>query len=105
MMKVLIWSFQKVNTFPKSQRFILGQRIENSILQCLELIIKANNTKDKNLKSQLLQDLNTELEVLRSLWRVAVEIRFLSFKSFEFIISKIDEIGKMVGSWKRHTER
>ena len=43
MLEVVLWLFEKVNTFPKKQRFVLGQQIENSALMCLRYIIEANN--------------------------------------------------------------
>jgi len=43
MLEISVWLFDKVNTFPKKQRFVLGQQIENSGLACLRLIIEANN--------------------------------------------------------------
>lgn len=43
MLEVVLWLFEKVNTFPKKQRFVLGQQIENSALVSLRYIIEANN--------------------------------------------------------------
>lgn len=43
MLEVVLWLFEKVNTFPKKQRFVLGQQIENSALLSLRYIIEANN--------------------------------------------------------------
>ena len=43
MLEVTLWLFEKVNTFPKKQRFVLGQQIENSALNCLRYIIQAKN--------------------------------------------------------------
>ncbi len=43
MLETVLWLFEKVNTFPKKQRFVLGQQIENSALICLRFIIEANN--------------------------------------------------------------
>ena len=47
MLEVTLWLFEKVNTFPKKQRFVLGQQIENSALCCLRYIIQANNIGGK----------------------------------------------------------
>ncbi|MFZ2544497.1 MAG: diversity-generating retroelement protein Avd [Candidatus Saccharimonadales bacterium] len=101
MLEVIAWTFQKVNTLPKKQRFVLGQQIENTTLACLRLIIEANNasrTSDKLLK---LDELNIELEMLRSLLRVAQQLNFMSAKSLGYIIGQIDEIGRMRGGWAK----
>lgn len=101
MMDILLWLFQKVNTFPKKQRFILGQQIENTGLEILRLIIQANNQKDFAQKLQYLENINTELEILRSLLQIAQEIKFMSTKSLEYIITQIDEVGRMRGGWAK----
>lgn len=49
-----------------------------------------------------LHALNVELEMLRSLLRVAYEVQFMSGKSLGFIIGQIDEVGRMRGGWARH---
>lgn len=99
MLEVTLWLFEKANTFPKKQRFVLGQQIENSALVCLRLIIEANDARAQAAKLRKLDALNVELEVLRSLLRVAYEAQFLSGKSLGHIIGLIDEIGKMRGGW------
>jgi len=106
MLEVAVWLFAKVNTFPKKQRFVLGQQIENSALQCLRLIIEANNLgKQRETALKKLDKLNIELEVLRSLLRMAFELNFITTKSLIFAISQIDEVGKMRGGWARHYSR
>ncbi len=48
-----------------------------------------------------LDDLNVELEVLRSLLRVGYELHFIKASSLGFIIKQIDEVGKMRGGWAK----
>ena len=71
MLEIALWLFKKVNTFQKKQRFVLGERIENSTLTCIRLIIEANEAYSPQIILQKLYTLNIELEVLRSLMRVA----------------------------------
>ena len=103
MLEVLLWIFKKVITFPKKQRFVLGQQIQNSALDCLRYIIQAKNTSNKTtLALQNLDKLNVELEVLRSLLRIAYEGDFMKSDSLVYIVSQIDEVGKMRGGWAKH---
>jgi len=102
MLEVLSWIFEKVNTFPKKQRFILGQQIENSALASLRYIIQAKNAGNKATDAlKNLDDLNVELEVLRSLLRVAYEMNFMKANSLGYIVAQIDEVGKMRGGWAK----
>lgn len=102
MLGVITWLFQKVNAFPKKQRFVLGQQIETSALACLRYIVEANNAGAGPQALEKLHALNVELEMLRSLLRVAYEVQFMSGKSLGFIIGQIDEVGRMRGGWARH---
>ena len=45
--ELILWLYQTVNKFPKSQRFVLGQRVENAALEFLEKIIAANQSRQK----------------------------------------------------------
>lgn len=99
MLEVALWLFEKVNTFPKKQRFVLGERIDNCTLTCIRLIIEANEANSPQVILQKLYALNIELEVLRSLLRVAYEMHFMKANSLGYITAQIDEVGKMRGGW------
>ena len=101
MLEVALWLFQKVNTFPKKQRFVLGQRIEQSTLECMRLITEANLAKDPEVACQKLDQLNIELAILRDLLRIAYEMKFLRAESMQYITQNIDEVGKMCGGWEK----
>lgn len=101
MLAVLAWTFNKLLNFPKKQRFVLGQQIEKSALQSLRLIIEANDERDGTQKLQKLQALNVELAVLRSLFRVAHDMNFMTLKSLVYVTGLIDEVGKMAGAWQK----
>ena len=103
MLDIELWLFEKVNTFPKKQRFVLGQEIERSVLSCQRYIIEANNARGAQRTYEKLWALNVELEVLRGLLRVGYEMRFLSTSSLGYATEKINEIGKMCGGWMRRT--
>lgn len=67
----------------------------------LRLIIEANGARSPEESLQKLDVLNIELEVLRSLLRVAHNMNFLKASSLGYIVSQIDEVGKMRGGWAK----
>lgn len=101
MLEVSIWLFERVNTFPKKQRFVLGQQIENSSLRCQRLMIEANFAHGSVATKEKLSELNIELEVLRSLVRMAVGMNFMKISSGQYITTKIDEVGRISGAWSK----
>lgn len=64
-----------MDSFPKNQRFIFGQRIAADALDILELLVEASYRRDN---VRLLDDANRRLEVLRWLLRMATDRRVLT---------------------------
>lgn len=90
------WTLQKVNTFPKSVRYTISNRISDKTLDILESIIMSiySGNRLPNLKQ-----INLNLDVLRSLWRIACDNKWLSIRNYEFISEHLNEAGKMTGGW------
>jgi len=94
--ELILWLYPTVNKFPKSQRFVLGQRIETVSLGILEKIIAANQSR---AKTAYLKKTSIELDILRYLVRLSKDLHFISLRQYEFAAQKINEIGKMLGGW------
>ena len=90
----LLWLFEKINTFPRKQKFILGEEIGKLALRILkDLIILQYSPASQ--KREKLKEINFNLEIYRSLMRLAWQMRFLSHKSFLYQESKINEVGRI----------
>jgi hypothetical protein len=89
----LLWLYPVVNKFPKAQRFVLGQRIENKTLDLIHSIIFSNAERDK---SALLKKASVELDELRTLIRLAKDLRFVNVKQYGVAAEKINEIGRLL---------
>jgi hypothetical protein len=95
---LILWILPKLGKFPKDQRYLLAERIENLLLDILEFLIEAVYSKDK---LYILRKINLKLEKLRFLIRISKDMRFININSYEFSSRSINEIGKMVGGWIR----
>jgi hypothetical protein len=94
--RFLLWLVPAVEKFPRSQKFLLGDRIQTLALDVQEALIEA--TYAKNPAAQLLA-CNLRLEKLRFLFRLALDLRYLDMARYEFGAKAIDEIGRLVGGW------
>jgi four helix bundle protein len=90
------WLHTLLNKFPKSEKYTMAQKIENTSLDFLESIIQSNNNFDK---SQSLQKAIIELDKLRIFFRLSKDLQFISFDQYEYGSNLINEIGKMLGGW------
>ena len=95
---VIMWLMGRVEKFPRSQKFTLGDRIVNISLDTLDVLIEATYTRKR---LPLLQKANVQLEKLRFLIRLCHDFKLLSSKQYAYISNEINEVGKLVGGWIR----
>ncbi len=87
--------------FPKSEKYSLGQKIENTILEILEFSLQAASAS-KQEKTALLKTTDIKLNLLKILIRLANEIKAIDNKKYLILQEKLQEIGKMIGGWMRY---
>jgi len=92
------WLLDKVDSFPKNQRFIFGTRLADRALRILELLVEAAYAP-KRRKAEMLEQVNLELAVLRWLVRMAKERTLLSVRQYEYACEHLAECGRMAGGW------
>ena len=84
--------------FPRAQKFVLADRIQNLLTDILQLLIEAYFTRT-DAKKPILQKANLELEKLRYLVRLAKDLYCLDLRRYEYVQEKINDIGAQVGAW------
>ncbi len=84
----------------KGARYTLGARIENKFLDLLEFSYIAYFT-EKEKKTEKIAECILTLDILKFLVSVAWEGRLISNKQCEDVAIKLEEIGKMLGGWKK----
>ena len=92
----ILWLIPTLEKFPKSQRFLLGDRIESTALDMLEGLIEATYTRNR---IQLLNGVNLQIEKLRFLMRLSMDLRYLDLRRYEHAAKALNEIGRLVGGW------
>jgi hypothetical protein len=96
MHRFMLWLIPTVDKFPRSQKFVLGDRIQTIALDVLERLIEATYTRGREA---LLMQANLGIEKLRYLFRIPSELHYLDLRRYEFAARALDEIGRMVGGW------
>jgi hypothetical protein len=92
----LRWLIPAVEKFPRSQKFLLGDRMQATALDVLERLIEATYARDR---SAALKAANLGLEKLRHLFRLAYDLRHLDLRRYEYAAREIDGVGRLVGAW------
>lgn len=91
--------FHVTRLFPKSQRFLMANRLEEVTLKILEKIIQANEIQEK---LPILKEVSALLERLRILIRISKDLTYINFKEYEELSLSADEIGRMLGGWIKY---
>ena len=96
----LKWLLERVDSFPKNQRFIFGQRMADYGIVVLELLVEAAYSPRK---ADLLARANRRIEVLRWLVRLAKDRGLLTVRQYGFACKGLTECGRMVGGWLKQS--
>ena len=94
---LIYYSKNLLNKYPKSERFDLCSDIKNSLYYVLEEVMYAIKEKEERLKH--LRNADVKLYLLKALIRISSNYKYINVNNFMTWDSKVDEIGKMIGSW------
>ena len=92
------WLIPTLDRFPRRQKFLLGDRIQSTALTGLERLVEATFTRNR---ARLLDRVNVDLDKLRLLIRLSKELGYLDARRYEHAARRIDEVGRLVGGWRR----
>jgi hypothetical protein len=90
------YSHQVVIQFPKYEKHVLAAEIRETLSQVIKLSVR---TAKRYYKKTTLQDLDIEVEYLRSLVRKCHRLKYINTKRYNIWSAHIDEVGRMVGGW------
>lgn len=93
MYQFLLWLIPTVAKMPRSQKFTLGDRIQNTALDVLKNLIDATYSKPAE---PYLRQVNLRLEKLRFLFRMAADLRFIDLRRYEHAARFINDVGWLV---------
>jgi len=91
-----------LNRLPRDWKYNLGDRIINRLYDFLETLLTAQFQKDKLAQ---LTHLNASLTVLRYQARLLLDFQLINLKRYEYLITKLDDVGTDLGAWIKHQQR
>jgi len=95
------YAHKSVSVFPKHERYSLGEKIETNILEAIEAVI-FGNAQPKNFKDAYLLRANAKVEVLKILFRLAMDNEFINSTQYLKTEEYLCESGKMLGGWIKY---
>ena len=99
---LFLYTHKTVAKFPKSQRFLLSNCLIQAATEMMRLTIIANSKRER-LEEQ--KELSVQLDLFRIHARTAKDLEFLPIKKYEYIMTLVNEIGKLLQAWMKVTGR
>lgn len=99
---LLSWLLPQCDRFPKSQRFVVTQRLLGAALDFQESIFEANSRGGAQ-RLQRLQAADAQLDKLRLYLRLAHQWAWLSAGQYEHASRLVAGIGRLLGGWIKQT--
>jgi len=93
---LILYAFPIIARYPRNSRFTLGQQTHDCLFEIAKLISEANRCHNKK---KTLWIIDTKLDELRLLTRLAKDLGMLSVRQYGIVSEKISEIGRLLGGW------
>jgi four helix bundle protein len=103
MYDLLKWIIPVTEKFPKSQRFITTQRLQEAVFDLQEMLLEANALSGPARFARL-QQADGELSKIRLYLRLTHEWRWISTGQYEHVSKMIAEIGRLLGGWMKQSK-
>lgn len=84
--------------FPRSQRFVITQRLQSAALNFQESIIEANSLRGA-LRTNKLRSADAELRKVRLYLRLCEKWKWINSGQYRHVSAMVSEIGKLLGGW------
>ena len=99
----LLWLIPLTLKFPKSQRFLLAERLSKMALDFYDLILAA--VMEPERQDEKLDEADRLLTKIRLYVRLSHDLHCISLGQLEHAARLMDEIGRLIGGWKRKRAR
>jgi four helix bundle protein len=98
---LLLWLLPTTTKFPREQRFVLAQRVQETALALQERLIEAGSLPQNDRRGKLarLQQANIELTKLRFHLRLCRDLELLKPNQHQHVSQMVDEVGRLLGGW------
>lgn len=92
------WLLPLTENFPRSQRFVITQRLQNAALNFQESIIEANSRRGVS-RVEKLRTADAELRKVRLYLRLCEKWRWINLGQYRHVSMMVAELGRLLGGW------
>jgi len=97
----ILWLLNHTEKFPKSERFRMAKRLEDTAFEFYELLITAARSTAR--RRQLLLQADLVLDKWRLYMRLSQARKLTTQAQYQYAAAALVEIGKLLGGWLKKT--
>ncbi len=101
---LIVWLLQHTQRFPKGLRQSYTSRLEDAAFDFQKATLMANAARGA-VRREWLDQADGYLLCLRALLRFVPDLRLLGAHQLRYAIEHVDELGRLLGAWKKGTDR
>ena len=98
---LLRWLIPLTIKFPRTQRFVLATRLQETVLRFQEHLIEAGRSPEP---APILAQADTDLAKLRLYMRLCRDLELIKFGQYEHGQRMVNEIGRLMGGWRKKVD-
>ncbi len=98
-----IWQ-KHLQHFPKANRYTLGSKVDEAFLNTIEYTFLASYANVKE-KLPIIDRSISRLDLIKLLLILAWDTKALDTNKYTELSQNLDEIGKMLGGWRKQVEQ
>ena len=100
---LLTWLLPHCEHFPKTQRYLVVQRLGDAALNFQEALFHANAQRGEQRLAHL-RAADGHLTTLRLYLRLAFQWAWLNSGQYEHVSKMVEEIGRLLGGWMKQSK-
>lgn len=98
-MELIYYMENIVLKYPKCEKLSLVSNIKNNTYLGMKKIIMANKEFNKGKRINILNDLDTDMKILKVLIKLSYKKKYINGNNYRAWSKKISNIGNLLGGW------
>ena len=104
MYRFLLWLVPTVEKFPRSQKFLLGDRHPGHRARRFGAADRGDLHEGARPDARRGQPRDRGERSFRLLFRLSRDLKFLDMRRYEHAARSLDEIGRLIGGWRKASD-
>lgn len=98
-LELIFYTESIILKYPKVEKYSLCSNIKNTTYEGMKLIIKAQKMRDIKIRLKILDELDSNVKMLKVFIRVSKKKKYINSKNYTAWSKKLFNISNLLGGW------